>query len=274
MIDTPPPKELLFSGGAGALNYEMGFSQSLLEIIGRPKLSTYNLGGVSAGAACAAYMHCALNENDYDFKYWYQNSSRKFYEPANKKYFGFFTNSDLIYRLSKEFYIFCSDKGVPDFNSKYHCAMTILENFGVEKFIVDYFTSPDDFALAVKASCFIPGITSFGLYCTYRGKKALDGGIATPIPFKNENSEKVFINVLPDRWPFVRDRAENMKVLNIYESADLHFPMDYWLWKETWADEMFLKGYFAGFKIQKEVCEAFGVEMEARLEPEREGMDL
>ena len=113
-----------------------------------------------------------------------------------------------------------------------------------------------------------------GLYCTYRGKKALDGGIATPIPFKNENAEKIFVNVLPDRWPFIRDRAENMKVLNIYESADLHFPMDYWLWKETWADEMFLKGYFAGFKIQKEICDAFGMEMEAKLEPERGDMNL
>ena len=103
-----PIKELLFSGGAGALNYEMGFSQALLEIVGKEKLKEYKLGGVSSGSACACYLHSAIH-SEFDIKYWYQMSGRKFYEPPNKKYFGFFTNSDLIYDLSKEFYLFCKN---------------------------------------------------------------------------------------------------------------------------------------------------------------------
>lgn len=254
----PPIKELLFSGGAGALNYEMGFAQSLLEIVGKEKLQEYHFGGVSAGAACACYLYSAIY-SEFDLKYWYQKSGRKFYEPPNKRFLGFFTNSDLIFELSRDFFVFCRENGVPSFNGKFHCTMSVFENFGLEKHIVDYFDDENDFATAIKASCFIPGITSFGFYCKYKDKKALDGGIASSVPFKYENSEKIFINVLPNRWPFVRNQPDNIKFLNIYESYDLNFPMDYWLWKETWSDEMFLKGYLAGVKMKDEILKIFGI---------------
>lgn len=260
-LSSSPPKELLFSGGAGALNYEMGFSQALLEVVGKEKLKEYNLGGVSAGAACACYLHSAIH-SQYDLKYWYQNSGRRFYEPPNKKYLGFFTNSDLIYRLSKDFFVFCKEKGVPTFNGVFHCTMTSLSGLSVEKMIVDTFEDELDFANAIKSSCFIPGITSFHLYHTHKGKKVIDGGVTSGIPFKYEDSEKVFINVLPDRWPFIRDVPKNTFFLNIYEEFGLNFPMDYWLWKETWADEMFLKGYLAGMKMKEQIFEAFKVKPE------------
>lgn len=253
-----PVKELLFSGGAGALNYEMGFAQSLLELLGKDKLKEYKLGGVSAGAACACYLHSAIH-SEFDLKYWYQVSGRKFYEPPNKRFLGFFTNSDLIYNLSRDFYLFCKEKGMPEFNGVFHCTMTCISGFAIEKMIVDSFSDELDFANAIKSSCFIPGITSFGLYSTHRGKKVLDGGVTSGIPFKYEESEKVFINVLPDKWPFVRDVPKNTAFLNIYEEYGLNFPMDYWLWKETWADEMFLKGYLAGMKMKDKIFEAFKV---------------
>ena len=258
---SPPLKELLFSGGAGALNYQMGFSQALLEILGKDKLKEYKLGGVSAGAACACYLHSAIH-SDYDVKYWYQASGRKFYEPPNKRFLGFFTNSDLIYKLSKDFYVFCKDQGMPDFNGIFHCAMTSISNFNVEKMIVDQFDDENDFANAIKSSCFIPGITSFGLYAKHKGKKVIDGGVTSGIPYKYEDSEKIFINVLPDKWPFIREVPDNTTFLNIYEEYNLHFPMDYWLWKETWADEMFLKGYLGGIKMKKEIFAAFKLNSE------------
>ena len=211
-----PVKELLFSGGAGALNYEMGFAQSLLELIGKEKLKEYKLGGVSAGAACACYLHSAIH-SEFDLKYWYQVSGRKFYEPPNKRFFGFFTNSDLIYGLSRDFYLFCKEKGMPELNGIFHCTMTCISGFAIEKMIVDSFSDELDFANAIKSSCFIPGITSFGLYSTHRGKKVLDGGVTSGIPFKYEESEKVFINVLPDKWPFVREVPKNTAFLNIYD---------------------------------------------------------
>lgn len=251
-------KELLFSGGAGALNYEMGFAQSLLEIVGKEKLKEYKLGGVSAGAACACYLHSAIH-SEFDLKYWYQTSGRKFYESPNKKYFGFFTNSNLIYNLSKDFYVFCKKQGVPNFNGIFHCTMTSFSNFSLEKLVVDHFDDESDFANAIKSSCFIPGITSFGLFSTHKGKKVIDGGVTSGIPNKYEDSQKIFINVLPDKWPFVRDIPKNTIFLNIHEEYNLNFPMDYWLWKETWADEMFLKGYLAGMKMKKEIDEAFGI---------------
>lgn len=33
--------------------------------------------------------------------------------------------------------------------------------------------------------------------------------------------------------------------INIYEPSNLKFPLDYWIWKNEWADMMFLKGYLA-----------------------------
>ena len=57
---TSTRKELLFSGGAGALTYEMGYAQALLEIVGKPKLQEYIIGGVSSGAECDGFQNTSL----------------------------------------------------------------------------------------------------------------------------------------------------------------------------------------------------------------------
>ena len=256
MQTSDPRKELLFSGGAGALAYEMGYAQALLEIIGKPKLKEYIIGGVSSGAACAGFLHCAIH-SEYDMRYWHSNSGRKFYEPPNKKYMGFITTGDLVYNLSKDYFNFCREKGIPDLKGKFHCAITVFKNFGIENEILDDFENAEDFGNAIKASCFLPGIMGWGIYTRYKGNKVMDGGLTCGVPYKYEDSEKVFINVLPNIWPFVRGTTENTTTLNISDSHGLNFPMDYWLWKETWADEMFLKGYLAGMKTQDEIKKAF-----------------
>ena len=79
-------KELLFSGGAGAACFFMGYLQGLVEIVGKIKLREYKLGGVSCGTAAAGYFYIAIN-SDFDMKYFYQNYIRKFYEKENRKYF-------------------------------------------------------------------------------------------------------------------------------------------------------------------------------------------
>lgn len=253
------PKELLFSGGAGALSYELGYAQALLEIVGRHKLKEYILGGVSSGAACAGFLYNSIySEND--LRFWFLESCRRIYESPNKKFFGLITTSDLIYDLSKQYYSSCKEKGVPDFKGKFHCAVAVLENFAIQKEIIDEFQDAEDFAGAIKASCFLPGLGGLKLYMKYRGKKVLDGGAACTIPYKYENSEKIFINILPNRWPFVREKPPNTTILNISEFHNLNFPLDYWLWKDTWADEMFLKGYLAGIKTQEEIKKVFQIQ--------------
>jgi hypothetical protein len=117
-------KELLFSGGAGALSYEMGYTQSLLEIVGVEKLKEYYIGGVSCGAACGIALYTSLYlSGDYDMRYWYKNHARKFYEPENKKYYGLFTNGDLIYKISEEVWKMGQELGVPSPNGKMHVMM-------------------------------------------------------------------------------------------------------------------------------------------------------
>ena len=64
--------------------------------------------------------------------------------------------------------------------------------------IVSKFNSKEDFGDAISASCAIPLITTFGINRKFRGMRAVDGGFTRPIPYKYEDSEKVFLNMLPE----------------------------------------------------------------------------
>jgi hypothetical protein len=129
--------------------------------------------------------------------------------------------------------------------------MTVCEGFSMQGLVIDEFENSDDFADAVHASCFIPGVTAFGLSTKFRGRLAWDGCATKGIPYKNKEAKKIFINVMPDKWPFIRETPPNTIFLNIYEPYNLNFPLDYWLWKTTWGDNMFLKGYMAGIKMRE-----------------------
>ncbi len=86
----------------------------------------------------------------------------------------------------------------------------------------------------------VPFITKLGLFTWYKNKIMIDGGVTSAIPYKYENSQKVFINVLPKftrKWPIVWKQPKNCINLDISEGQDISFPVDYWLWNEEWADE-------------------------------------
>jgi hypothetical protein len=99
-------------------------------------------------------------------------------------------------------------------------------------------------------------LTRFGLFSNFRGKTCIDGGLSSPIPYKYEKSQKIFINVLPKfscHWPFVRDDVKNCQILNITENYNVIFPIDYFLWSADWADDMYLKGYLAGIENKNKI---------------------
>lgn len=86
-------------------------------------------------------------------------------------------------------------------------------------------------------------------FANFRGRKALDGGFTNAIPYRYENSKKIFINILPKAscsFPFVWKRPKNMEIIHAHESdRKLSFPKDFWLWDEVWADDMFMSGMLA-----------------------------
>ena len=253
----PPKKELLFSGALGIVNYQMGYSQALVEILGKEHLKQYHFGGVSAGAAAAGYLHCA-GHSDMDLTHFYQTHTRSFYEPPNKKYFGLITNGSLMLEKAKEFWSLCRDLNIPQ--SNYHLYITVFKNFGIEKQMLDSFKDGNDFAEALHASCYLPAITGPTLYTRFRGNIAFDGGLTMPIPYRFEDSEKIFINLLPKQfysWPIVKKWPKNLTMIDIHKEYALQFPLDYYPWKETWSDEMFLKGYLAGIKGKDEIERVF-----------------
>lgn len=69
------------------------------------------------------------------------------------------------------------------------------------------------------------------------------------IPYRFENSKKVFINILPKvtcGFPFVWKKPNNLEIIHAHDSfKTLYFPKDFWLWDEVWADEMFENGVIA-----------------------------
>ena len=109
----------------------------------------------------------------------------------------------------------------------------------------------------MRASCYIPGLVGFGLYTTYKGKKMIDGGFTREVPYKFEKSKKIFITLFPDKSPYIKNKPENLVSINIHEPYNLSFPSDYWHWKQSWGDEMFLKGYLAGVQQKDEIIKAF-----------------
>ena len=66
----------------------------------------------------------------------------------------------------------------------------------------------------MEASCTLPLITRFGFFKEFEGKKVLDGGFSKGVPYKYEDSKKIFINVLPEFRKVCLD-IKNLKVLNI-----------------------------------------------------------
>ena len=59
----------------------------------------------------------------------------------------------------------------------------------------------------------LPGVVKFGFYSRFRASIVLDGGITCPIPYLNKDSNKIFLNILPEislKWPFVREQISNL----------------------------------------------------------------
>ena len=256
--------EVLFSGGAGAMAYQMGFAQAMLEIIGKEKLKKCQIGGISCGNGTGISFLNSIYSNDYDMKHYYNESGRKFYEQENKKFYGFFTSGDLIFEESKSQWEYLQSLNVPDMNEKFHLYVTDINGGRPQPLLIDKFKDSEDFGEATRASSMLPMIAKFGLYVNYRGKKCIDGGLSMPIPYKYKKSKKIFINVLPItfyKWPFNQSESKveelNLTTFNIYEDSKLVFPIDYWIWKEKWSDEMFLKGYFCGIKQKEKLVNAF-----------------
>ena len=78
----------------------------------------------------------------------------------------------------------------------------------------------------------------------------MDGGFTKCVPSKYAHTKKLFINVLPNVWPFVFDVPESCTVIHINEIYNFTFPNDYWSWSPEFSDDMYLKGYLAGEKVK------------------------
>ena len=114
-------KELLFSGGVGAVSYQMGYTQYLLEIVGTEKLKEYYIGGVSCGACCGIALYTTLHlPKEYDMRYWYENHANEFFGPENMKYYGVGTTGSLINKLSKKIWEIGVENNIPTPNGRYH----------------------------------------------------------------------------------------------------------------------------------------------------------
>jgi predicted patatin/cPLA2 family phospholipase len=74
---------------------------------------------------------------------------------------------------------------LPSFNGSVHVYTTIIDGLSVKPLLIDHFHDANDFADAIKASCFLPLICGLSLYTNFRGNKCIDGGVTMPVPYKN-----------------------------------------------------------------------------------------
>lgn len=251
--------ELLFGGGAGAIGFEMGFSQAILEIVGKEKLKKYRFGAVSCGCACAAFFYASIH-TDLDMKYWYNSKVRAFFAKENRKYCGLITNGSKVRKIAEEFYDWHIQNKIEPVSKWLNVVTTkVTGALNFEAWVVDDFRDKVDFGNAVEASCTIPILTTLGLYCKFRNAKTIDGGFSSPIPYKYENSHKIFINVLPRLSRIFKSVRPTPKNIQYIDTAELgiKFPLDYYLWDQEWSDSMFLKGYFAGKNQEAKIKQVF-----------------
>lgn len=96
-----------------------------------------------------------------------------------------------------------------------------VEGLSLRAVCVDSFHSKEDFCEGISASCAIPLVTTFGLSRRFRGYRTVDGGLTKPIPYKYEDSKKIFINVLPIALNLIVKPPPNIISLDIAELSDL-----------------------------------------------------
>ncbi|EAR92665.1 patatin family phospholipase (macronuclear) [Tetrahymena thermophila SB210] len=274
-LDHPEPlkvkvnqkKEILLSGGAGAISFQAGYMHGLSEIIPLEVLKEYRVGGVSAGACVAGFFVFSLYSK-HDMKYWFEKCIRKLLNVVSNSTFGFWQTTSLLSELAASSYRIALECGVP-LDEAFHCYISLRSGFiGYKKHLVDKFINEQQFAEAITCSCTIPFVTSFSFSNEYQGKKAIDGGVTMGIPFRNKDSECIFLNVLPKpfrSYPIVRDFPNHLTTIDIAEDYNLVFPTDYWLWDEQNADKQFVQGYLAAKHQQDKLLKAFN--LESKLQP-------
>jgi hypothetical protein len=147
---------------------------------------------------------------------------------------------------------------------KFHLYISQLKGISMKPLLIDEWSCSDDFANETVASgyfwlivSFIPGVTGMSLYHRAKNHYCFDGGFTKAVPAKYPHTKKLFVNVLPNVWPFVFNIPPNCTVLNINEVFGLTFPNDYWNWSTEFSDDMFLKGYLAGEKLKQQILTFF-----------------
>jgi hypothetical protein len=251
-------KELLFSGGTGASSYILGFSEGLIKIFGKEKLKEYTYGGISAGFVNAFLLYCSLNSS-LNLKDLYNDTLRDLYKEENKyKNLSIFVKPNSVDEILKKCWIYYKQLNLPSTEGKVYTFVSEFENNKkMSPLLIDRFEDEINFIEGIKATTQLPFITVNSLTAFYKGKKVLKGSLTRPIPYKFDDSYKIFINVRPEY--FIRNvkDVKNLHVIDIKNVQKLIYPLHYWFWNVEWADSMFDKGYDSAFLLEKELRKNF-----------------
>lgn len=246
-------KELLFSGGTGASAYLLGFTEGLIKIVGKSKLLEYSYGGISAGFSNSFLLYCSLHSN-LSMRQLYETTVRKLYFKENKyKCLTFVVKPSAVDLCLRQSYAFYKELNLPNPKGSVYTFVSEVGNRKLTPLIIDNFESEEMFVEGFKASVQLPFITVNSLYAKYEGKTVLKGSFTRPIPYKYEDSHKVFLNVRPERFIKNVKNIENLNVIDIMKPQHLQYPRDYWFWNEDWADSMYEKGFTCAYLLQNHI---------------------
>ncbi|KAL4479233.1 hypothetical protein ABPG72_011445 [Tetrahymena utriculariae] len=252
-------KELLLSGGGCAISYQAGYMHGLSEFIPKKFLKQYRVGGVSSGSCIASFFVCSVY-SDKDMKYWYEKYIRENLKQINKQILGPFNATKYVKEQAIQAYIEAQSLKVP-FNGTLHLYISPRKYvLGFTKQLIDNFTDPQQFGESISCSCAIPFVTTGRFSDFYQGISAIDGGFTMALPFRNQDSDCIFLNVLPkicSEFPVVRERPDFLSVIHIDPDEYLKFPKDYFNFSYEIADEYFLRGYLSSHKQKQKLLRAF-----------------
>ncbi|KAL4432641.1 hypothetical protein ABPG74_004934 [Tetrahymena malaccensis] len=260
-VKTNDQKELLLSGGGCAISYQAGYMHGLSEFIPKKILKQYRVGGVSSGSCIASFFVCSVY-SDKDMKYWYEKYVRESLKQINNEILGPFNATKYIKEQAMKAYAEAQNLKIP-FNGTLHLYISPRKYvIGFTKQLIDNFTDAQQFGEAISCSCAIPVVTTGKFSDVYQGISAVDGGFTMALPFRNQDSDCIFLNVLPkicSEFPVVRERPDFLSVIHIDPEESLKFPKDYFNFSHQIADEYFLRGYLSSHKQKQKLLRAFRI---------------
>lgn len=209
-------------------------------------------GGVSSGAHLAAFsmasVHGVRSLHD-----WYAQDVRRGYERIGRR--SVMVMGDEVFQAGLRYHRTCSDAldGDIPWLDCFPLSVTLLPTLQAR--FQTSFSSAEEFALAIKATSFVPGFMGLKPWVRLQDCRVFDGYTGTLRAALPDNY--LFVSFLPN-MPLVARRSKHVLRIEQYDTTASSFFVKTWPWGDPfWADAAFERGRGDARMVHDEVCAKF-----------------